>query len=212
MDAKALIEAAKANTYELLATVLPGAALVTATARALGLPVPADAIVLLGYAYAVGLAVQGIGSAIVVFATRRSKRPAGLSPSQAQALALVRKEMGDDFPQEALLDVCLTRIGTDRSVYDKFVALRDTSRGLAVVTLPVVASVLVQKWATVYGAGGLAGVAKVGALLVGGGLVTFGFIERYRRFSPLAAQIVHGQFLAKQFAAKDGPPKAASAD
>ncbi len=195
---KILIDSVKSTTYELLALVLPGAILLLAALSAVGVTLPGGTVVLLGASYAAGMALQGIGD----FLFKRSplkklaEVPAKWKETQVYALRLINRRLDHPIPDWAVLDVCLTRVEARRTVYDKFTALRDTARGLAVVT-PILAGLLLRIYWSQLTVGSLwLVIAKLAAMLATTASVFMAFAQRYTRFHPLAQQVVYGQFIA----------------
>jgi len=201
---KGLLDATKAFTYELLAVLLPGAVVLAALEHEYALVVPGDALGGASAAYVIGIVLQGMadfGLKRAWIAKRLSNESAWKETSD-YALRLIRRTL-DEVPERATLDICLTRVGAGRVVYDKFVALRDTARGLALATLVASVSIIVGDWpAITAGAAGYAFAKATGAIALA--LAVFlAFIQRYARFHPLALQEVYGQFLATQLNPKD---------
>lgn len=213
---RTLLDGLKTATYEVLAVLLPGVVLAHLGLAFFAVPIPDNGVGMLVASYIIGLAVQGLASWMVSIqwlkkrlsaeaspdATPRSPTPS-LTP-EAYAAAIVRRKLDDAVPDGAIFDICLTRIGAGRQVYDKFIALRDAARGLAAAS--VVAAILVA----IHKGGAFLDSARptaaVVALLVGMVL----FLERYRRFAALGAQVVYGQFIAAQLDAP-APPRSTSA-
>lgn len=94
------------------------------------------------------------------------------------ALGLIQRKL-EAAPSEATLDVCLTQVGARRAIYDKFIALRDTARGLAFAT--VIAGVLViwDDWGPLTSGGWWYAVVKVGGSIVLSLGLSLAFIQRF---------------------------------
>lgn len=202
---KGLVETAKATTYELLALLLPGAVVLATLEYTCEIAIPFATVGTIGAAYILGTVLQAVAD-FTLKRERVSKLLCGnhspWQPSADYALRLIQKKL-EAAPREATLDVCLTQVGPRRIIYDKFIALRDTARGLAFATLIAAAFVIVDHWSgIVSGSVGFAIVKVAGAVLLT--LCLFlAFIQRYARFHPLALQAVYGQFLATQLETKD---------
>lgn len=203
---KTLLDSAKATTYELLALLLPGGVVLLSVTSAFALAVPGDVLGYVAGAYVVGLALQGVGD--FLFRRRPLSKvvsdPPSWQPMQRYALGLIKKKLDDHVPEQAALDICLTHVEARRNVYDKFIALRDTVRGLAIATVPATVLFLYARWSTLTAGGAAIAVFRVAGVVVVGGLLLLAFVERYGRFHPLAPQVVYGQFIATQLAE---PPK-----
>jgi hypothetical protein len=143
---KWLLDTAKVFTYELLAVLLPGAVVLSVLEQEYALLVPGATLGAINGAYVIGIVVQGVAD----FGLRRdwiAKRLGNESAwkeSAVYALCVIRRTL-EDMPERAALDICLTHIGAGRVVYDKFVSLRDTARGLALATLVASMSIIVER-------------------------------------------------------------------
>lgn len=195
MDAlKSLLELLKCYAYELVALVLPGAMLVAAANDTTGFQPIGGAVGLVVAAYAIGVAVQGASSLIVHKFWKNSADPN--AEVVALALAEAETDLGRAVPESALLDFCLSRVGADRNVYDKFTALRDTARALG-SSAPVAAALATYgHWAGIWTGSTLAGLARISSVVIGTLLFSFACFSRYQRFSPLAKNAMFGQYLA----------------
>jgi len=206
---RGLLETAKATTYELLALLLPGAIILAALERTCGILIPFDTIGTITTAYIFGMVLQAIADFVLkrkrIAKWIQSEKPTW-KPSADYALRLIQKKL-EAAPAEATLDVCLTQVGARRSIYDKFIALRDTARGLAFATVVTAALVIVDEWDAITSGSRPYAVAKVAAAILFAIVMFLAFIQRYARFYPLANQAVYGQFLATQFDARTNPPE-----
>lgn len=202
---KSLLETAKATTYELLALLLPGGVIVAVLEETCGMTIPFGTIGAIAAAYVFGTVLQAVGDFIL-----KRKRIAGWierDKSEWQqtadyALQVIQKRL-QAVPKGATLDICLTQVGARRVVYDKFIALRDTARGLAFATVITAVLVIEDNWATLSGGTTSSAVSKVCGAIVLATVLFLAFLQRYSRFQPLAHQAVYGQFLATQLDAKD---------
>ncbi|HEU4735002.1 MAG TPA: hypothetical protein VFT22_44220 [Kofleriaceae bacterium] len=199
---KAFLDSLKAATYELTALLLPGAAALFSALSILGTTPPGGVIGVIGGSYALGLALQGI--AAFVFGSTPFRyvisESANLSTTRSYALGLAKKKLGEGVPDAAMFDICLTTIHTHRYIYDKFVALRDTVRALAIALIFVSGCVIYGSWDTLTAGSWLCVTAKLGGAILISVVVLGGFIERHARFHSLAQQVVYGQFIAVQMA------------
>lgn len=202
---KGLLEAAKATTYELLALLLPGAVILATIERTCEVEMPFGTIGAIAAAYIFGTALQAIAD-FVLKRERIAKLIEGdkstWKTSADYALQLIQKKL-QAAPKEATLDVCLTQVGPHRNIYDKFIALRDTARGLAFATVFAATIVIVRKWDVLASGSSNCAFAKVAGAVVLAVILFLAFIQRYARFQPLAHQAVYGQFIALQLDAKD---------
>jgi hypothetical protein len=207
---KGLIETAKATTYELLALLLPGGVILAVLERTHGATIPSGTIGSIAAAYAFGTVLQAIGD----FILKRKKIAGWLERdksdwrlTEAYALGMVAKRL-PAVPKGAMLDICLTQLGARRTIYDKFIALRDTARGLAFATVVTAVLVIVDEWDMLTTGATWCVIVKIGGAIALGTMLFLAFLQRYARFHPLAHQVVYGQFLATQLDAKDsGPPE-----
>lgn len=202
---KGLLDSAKATTYELLALLLPGGVVLGALEHATELAIPFGTIGAIAAAYIFGTVLQAIAD-FLLKRERIKKRLHGDPPvwttSHDYALGLIQRKLSA-APKDATLDVCLTHVGSRRTVYDKFVALRDTARGLAFATLITAALVIVAEWSTLASGPWWAATARIAGSIVLAIGVFLAFIQRYSRFHPLALQAVYGQFIATQLDSKE---------
>jgi hypothetical protein len=201
---KGLLDATKAFTYELLAVLLPGAAVLAVIGHEYALVVPSETLAATAAAYVIGIVLQGVADYCLkrTWIAKRLGNDSAWKEAAAYALNVIRKTLAE-VPECAALDICLTRVGAGRVVYDKFIALRDTARGLALATLVASVSIIVGNWTAITaGSVGYAVAKATGAIAVA--LAVFlALIQRYARFQPLALQAVYGQFLATQLNSKD---------
>lgn len=185
---KSLIESFKLGVYDLLAVLLPGAAVVEGVAIALDL---GDALakqsgfLVAGAIFVVGLFLQAIAA---------SYRPLVAHPSVEEMRDRVKKVIdgklrGLDLPRSELLNYCLSTIESRRAVHDKFVALRDMTRGLAVAAAVVCVALLFGRPLPLAG--------RAYAVVVSAAVVWL-LWTRYRTFAPLAELAVYSQFLAAE--------------
>ncbi len=198
---KSLLDAGKTTTYELLAVLLPGAIVLSSAATLIPIPIVGGTVGELASAYILGTAVQGLASFIFgweVFKRVLEKQPPNWQAAHDYALKLIRLKLDKDFPEAATLDVCLTKVGERRQVYEKFVALRDMSRGLAVATVPLSAFLIRHNWNALIEGGSAIGGLKVFGAIIATIVSILAFVERYGRFNPLAQQAIYGQFIAMQ--------------
>jgi hypothetical protein len=180
--AKSITESLKVSLYEVLALLFPGAFVLEALERTntrfafLG---DASALAYAGLAYAVGLALQGLCA--LLGAGRLEALSSKKSENHARAERAARAKMTSMLgtqPEPPLLDFALSRVGSARAVYDKFVALRDMARGLAFAALValfalyVADAAVVQPWHY--------------AVVV---LALAGFTQRYWAYAPLAGRL-----------------------
>lgn len=202
---KGLLDSAKATTYELLALLLPGGVVLAVLEHSTDVAIPFGTIGPIAAAYIFGTVLQAISD----FLLKREwvkKRLHGEMPTwkaaHDYALGLIQRKLSA-APPDVTLDVCLTYIGARRMVYDKFVALRDTARGLAFATLIAAVLLIVEEWSALTIGSWWAASARIGAAIILALGVFLSFIQRYTRFHPLALQAVYGQFIATQLDAKD---------
>lgn len=191
---KGLLELAKNYAYELLALVLPGAILVAAAGDAFDMQPLGNSIGFLVAGYATGVALQGAASAVVHKLWKSAAQP-DIAVEKLVAAELAG-DLGAEAPMSCALDFCLSRLGADRTVYDKFIALRDTARGLAIAA-PVSAGLFIWgHWSFLWTGSRLTGLVRLGLVLLAASLVSLATFSRYRRFAPLAKNAVFGQYLA----------------
>ncbi len=205
-----IIDGLKSATYEISALLLPGVVLLGVAHALVGTPDPGSILVWLVGSYAIGLALQGIASRAV--RTRGIRwilggvDPAAAPPTPAKTLAttIVTNELGAEIARRHLLDVALTRVHPNRHVYDKFLALADTARALALVAVISVGLVL-------YGMRDDLGSRTPWLALAGLVVAWLGLCERHRKFAPLAVTALYGKFVtihsaSKHVAASAAPP------
>jgi hypothetical protein len=202
-----VIDALKSAAYELTALVLPGIVLVAIGHAFADTPLPASVPAWLIAGYVLGLVLQGIGA----WTSRRRglRRLVGatatrkISAAETRAKELVEKELGKDIADEHLLDTVLTRVHQYRQVYDKFLALADTARALALVGLIATVLVLIA-----YGSD--LDTARAWLMLLGTIACWLALCERYHRFAPLALKALYGKYVALHGAPTTAAPSAAS--
>jgi len=133
-------------TYELLAVLLPGAVVLAVLVQEYALVVPGATLGAIAGAYVIGIVLQGVADFGLKreWIAKRLGNESAWKESAAYALGLIRRTL-EDVPERAALDICLTHVGAGRVVYDKFVALRDTARGLALATLVASVSIIVER-------------------------------------------------------------------
>jgi hypothetical protein len=208
---KGLLDAGKAATYELLALLLPGAVVLAALMHTTGFGSPFGAIGEIAICYIIGTVLQAFADYLLKRKPIRrwtESEKTDWKVAQAYALRLIQRRLSA-APSEATLDICLTHVGARRSVYDKFMALRDTARGLAFATLVSAALVIWDEWSQLIAGSTPYAALKVSAVIVLVAIIFLAFVQRYARFQPLAQQAVYGQFIATQLdasyeAAHDG--------
>lgn len=202
---KGLLDTAKATTYELLALLLPGGVILAVLGGTCGITIPFGTVGAIAAAYVFGTVLQGVADYVL----KREKIAGWIKSDKADsqttadyALQVIQKQL-QAVPKEATLDICLTQVGARRTIYDKFIALRDTARGLAFATVIVAVLVIRDQWSVLSSGSTGCAVAKVGGAVVLAIALFLAFIQRYARFHPLAHQVVYGQFLATQLDTKD---------
>lgn len=195
--------------YELLAVLVPGSVLVAVLPGVISVQNAAlkfsisEALVI--FAYVAGILSQGLSDLV----TRRLDPPRATNKDyktcntlREQVAGLVNQKLSAatvQVPIEAVLGICLTHVDTKREVYDKFLALRDMSRGLMVSVVAAAAILLWRSYASLEPWQ----VAGVAALALGAAVA---FYNRYRRYQPLAEQALYEVFLAMEL--KDPTPAA----
>jgi hypothetical protein len=202
-----IVEGLKYATYEITALLLPGVVLIAIGHEVASTPAPGSLATWLVASYTLGLVLQGVSS----WASRRccvrwlvgGVKPVTTS-AQTRAKEIVTKELGAQLADEHLLDVVLTRVQPYRAVYDKFLALADTVKALALVAVLSFALVVSQSYDEME-------YSKPWLMLLGLALAWLALCERHRRFAPLAQKALYGKFVAL-FAATPSagstPPKA----
>jgi hypothetical protein len=202
---KSLLDAAKATTYELLALLLPGAVVLAVLECTCGVTMPFGTVGAIAAAYVFGTVLQAVAD----FVLKLEKVASWIKidkddykPTKAYALQVIQKRL-QAAPEAATLDICLTQVGARRTIYDKFIALRDTARGLAFATPIAAVLVICDEWPVLWGGWTACSIAKVAGAVLLSIVLFLAFIQRYARFHPLAHQAVFGQFLAIQLDKKD---------
>lgn len=190
-----LIDSVKSLAYELLALLLPGATLLVLGQYFAGTPVPPSAVPWIGAAYVLGLALQGGGAWLG--RTRGARVLIGgyvdqVSSAEQRAKEIVTTDFGASIASEHLLDVAITRAQPHRQVYDKFLALTDTTRGLALVMVLAVGLAC-------YGARDHLDEWRSWLPMIGLVAAWGGFCERYRRFAPVASKALYATYITLQF-------------
>ncbi|NBC39888.1 hypothetical protein [Corallococcus exiguus] len=186
--------------YELLAVLVPGSVIMAiwpwgvTLQRHINLSSTESLVV---FAYIAGILNQGVGDLV----TRRIDPPRAANKDYKTCNALreqVARIVGQrlsaaqvQVPDSALLGICLTQVEGKREVYDKFVALRDMSRGLMVAAVVGGAITLGERYNSLQAWQ----VAAIIALSVG---TAVAFYSRYRRYQPLAEQALYEVFLAME--------------
>jgi hypothetical protein len=189
--------------YELLAVLVPGSVIMAVWPWSITVQEHiklSSTESLVVFAYIAGILSQGIGDLV----TRRIDPPRASNKDyktcnalREQVARLVGRKLSAaqvQVPDTALLGICLTHVEAKREVYDKFLALRDMSRGLMVAAVVVGALTLRERY-DVLQAWQLAVIA---ALCVGSAVA---FYNRYRRYQPLAEQALYEIFLAMELKA-----------
>jgi hypothetical protein len=202
---KALFDALKTTTYGVTAVLLPGATVLELLRRI----TPLNSLVVgaVGYvaaAYVCGSAVQGVAS--VLFGLPLLRRAgAGVQTQSAEehARRILELRLGEKIDRDRVLDLCLSAVETRRDVYDKFIALRDMSRGLALAAVIAAAVIAILHH------GDLLSV-RYGLALAISLLAVTGFVDRYRRFAPLGRQVIYAQFIVAQTRLTPPSPRTAS--
>lgn len=191
---KSFLEALKATTYGALAILLPGAAIVELSLRVVrfdALLMKAGVISYVAVAYVAGAALQGV--AAFLFARRPLRSLSNnnkLRQSEDHAQRILESRLGEKLSRERVLDLCLSRVETRREGYDKFVALRDMSRALVLVSIFAAAAITVRHRHDLL-------TKQYGVPLLACLVAAAAFVERYRCFAPLGRQIVFAQFIAE---------------
>lgn len=202
---KGLLDAAKATTYELLALLLPGGVVLSVLEHSTDVAIPFGTIGPIAAAYIFGTVLQAIADFLLKrewVKKRLHGETSTWKTAHDYALGLIQRKLSA-APSDVTLDVCLTSIGAHRVVYDKFVALRDTARGLAFATLIAAVLLIVEEWSTLTIGPWWSATARIGGAIALASGAFLAFIQRYARFHPLALQAVYGQFIATQLGAKD---------
>lgn len=189
-----IIDGLKSATYELSAILLPGVVLVAAAHSLAGAPDPGSPAAWVVWGYCLGLALQGIASRVARTAYVRclvggnpSSAPA--SPAQHRAQSMLAAELGRDVAEAHLLDVVLTRVHPNRHVYDKFLALADTTRALALVAVITAGLVIYDMRCAL-------DTAEPWLMFGGIAVAWAGLVERHRKFAPVAYSALYGKFVA----------------
>lgn len=194
-----LLDGAKATTYEVLAVLLPGAVALFGLERAGVTFWVGGTIQNLGAAYVVGTIVQAIASAVTRIPCVRHHLATDspiVRSAQDVAVRLIQRRLEQELPVGVDFDVCLSRVESTRHVYDKFIALRDTARGLVVASVLGGSVVIGSRWKDLVGGAPLAVVGRLVALLAGTLILLGVLTSRYSRFASLARQAVYGQCIA----------------
>jgi len=190
---KALFEALKTTTYGVTAILLPGAAVLELLKWTTPLySVTIGFVAYTGTAFICGAAVQGVASVLFSMPVlRKLTEPKGGHDGERHAQRILEEKLGEKIELARVLDLCLSAVDAKRDIYDKFVALRDMSRGLALTSLLAAAVLVIRHHSDL-------GSARYGLSLTFSVLGAVGFVERYRRFSPLGRQAVYAQFIASE--------------
>jgi hypothetical protein len=197
---KQLLEGLKTSMYEVLAILLPGVALAHLGSTFFAISIPGQIVGMLVAAYIVGTAVQGLASWVVNAShLRRVLRHDADMVLHDYAATMIRKKLDDGVPDGAIFDICLTSIGVGRQVYDKFVALRDAARGLAVAAVLAAVLVVIHHRRDLFDS--KEPLVTVAVFLAAAVL----FFQRFKRFASLGDQVVFGQFIAGQLHAGQPP-------
>jgi len=202
---KAWLDAAKATTYELLALLLPGGVVLAGLEGCCDIDIPFGTMGAIAASHIFGTILQAIAD----YALKRDRIAKWVEgdksvwkPSQEYGHRLIQKRL-EAVPAAATLDVCLTRVGVRRSIYDKFITLRDTARGLAFASLITSVLVIIDKWPTLAGGSTAYAIVKITAEILLAFSLFLAFVQRYSRFHPLALQAVYGQFIATRLDTAD---------
>jgi hypothetical protein len=201
---KGLLDALRASVYNMAALMLPGAFLVEIVRRSFGIgelvpwhpPVP-----YLIAAYVAGFTLQGISGMVFHWAPVRrataddAQTAARAAASATAAALLVKRYDVASIPPGSLVDVALTRAADQREVYDKFTALRDMSRALA-LAFALTALGAGVRLATLGETAGPLQVRGCIAGLVVGLVGFFGSVDRYRRFAELPEKAILSVLIA----------------
>lgn len=205
---KSFLDALKSTTYGALAMLLPGAAIVELSLRVVpinGLLTRAGVISYLAVSYIAGAAVQGVTAYLFSLRPLRSLgNSSTLRESEDHAQRILEAKLGEKVSRVRVLDLCLSRVEAKREGYDKFVALRDMSRGLVLVSLLAAAVIAVRHGRELL-------TMQYGAALLGCLIVAAAFLERYRCFAPLGRQVIFAQFIAGEMKQSKPQPKAVAA-
>lgn len=173
--------------------LLPGAVLVEIALRLTpidGVVTRGGVVAFLASAYVAGGALQGVAAFVFSLRPLRTLSDSGnLRQSEEHAQRILEAKLGEKISRDRVLDLCLSRVQSKREGYDKFIALRDMSRALVLVAIVVAAVVLLQHRHQLF-------TVRYGAVLLGCVVMALSFLERYRRFAPLARQVVFAQFIA----------------
>jgi hypothetical protein len=204
---KGIVESLKVTLYEWLGIFLPGLCAVESV-RVVLLPIknvvpgsprpdsgaslfdPTSVVAYLVLAYIAGLAVQGL-SALVLEKLIGRFFPSPVSEDRQAARAVANALVKGDLPEDLLVSFCLSRVDTKRSAYDRFLALRDMTRALVLISAATGIEVLAADTRRV------APNHKVW-LALGCLLATAGFLERFIRYRPLPNQALFGLFLSAE--------------
>lgn len=197
-----VIEVLKTVTYEAMAILLPGLIVVWPFWPGVKSSFVLDGSGTLGLAvvgFIAGLALQGVSRRFINKVLGRFLLKPDVRVVQlCKAIVDSQLKPAGELPEEFLLDYCLSSIGTNRAMHDKFVALRDSARGL-MLSMPVFAvGVLVTPYKNC--CGGLEWFAVPLALVAAAA-----FARRYARYEALPRQIVFSQFLAQEAKKPIGP-------
>lgn len=189
-----MIDGLKSATYEIGALLLPGVVLIAVSNAFAGTPQPDSTAVWLVVSYVVGLVLQGL--AALAHCSRWLRWISGgvvsdPTPAERRAREIVEKECGKEIAEQHLLDFVLTRVYPNRQVYDKFLALADTTRALALVAFISIGLVA-------YGRHAALDTRTPWLTIAGFAVAWLALQERHRRFSPLAYKALYGKFIALQ--------------
>lgn len=187
-----MIDALKSAAYEITALLLPGAVLIAVGHWTAEVPLPDSTPAWFAASYVLGLVLQGASS----WMGRRSgvRHLVGAAvppatPAETRAKEIIEKDLGKEIADDHLLDVVLTRTQPHRQVYDKFLALADTAKSLALVSLIAFGLLVLERHTEL-------DTASTWLMLVGTALCWLSLCERHRRFAPIACKALYGKFVA----------------
>lgn len=204
---KAFADTFKITIYEILAILLPGTTAIEVIRRVVLGPDarPPGTLVYILVAYIAGITAQGfcaflvdLGKPIKQRWRARRRAPAQeVAPADAKpgddeevievASALARSRLGFAVPKAALLDFCLTRIDARRTIYERFVAMRDMARGVGFSAVLLFGCALFADWPSGRHAWA-AGIVSVIAVLA--------MWNRYWTYARITRTVALSQFLA----------------
>jgi hypothetical protein len=196
---KLLLETLERQTYELFAVFLPGATLLMIVAALrlrlwhdVGVPKPSDSLLFVVAALVMGRIVHGVanlafvrgGLARLLQSRQDEQREEAL---EVQVISQLQTRGIFVVDSETAVGICLSHLESRRAAYDKFIALTDMAREMAVALLIGTIAISVGSGRSDYPGAGL---------LIGGGLVgCIAFGQLYTVFQPLPRRIVYTQYL-----------------